>query len=66
MKKVELPLVYAGIKSDIREEMAIKALENVGLSDRMSSGNPSLFTNVILRYKTRLNVFGCGLLPDID
>lgn len=36
LKNVELPLVYAGIKSDIREEMAIKALENVGLSDRMT------------------------------
>ena len=36
LKNVELPLVYAGIKSDLREEMAIKALENVGLSDRMT------------------------------
>lgn len=36
LKNVELPLVYAGIKSDIREDMAIKALENVGLSDRMT------------------------------
>lgn len=36
LKNVELPLVYAGIKSDEREEMAIKALENVGLSDRMT------------------------------
>jgi len=36
LKNVELPLVYAGVKSDVREEMAIKALENVGLSDRMT------------------------------
>ena len=36
LKNVELPLVYAGVKSDLREEMAIKALENVGLGDRMT------------------------------
>ncbi len=30
----------------------------------MSSSNPSFSTNLILRYKTRMSAFGCGLLPD--
>jgi putative ABC transport system ATP-binding protein len=36
LRNVELPLVYAGVKADEREERAIKALENVGLKDRMT------------------------------
>lgn len=34
LKNVELPLVYAGVKSDIRLQRAEKSLANVGLSDR--------------------------------
>ena len=36
LENVMLPLIYAGIKKEEREIMAKKALENVGLSDRMT------------------------------
>ena len=36
LENVILPLIYAGSKKEEREIMAEKALENVGLSDRMS------------------------------
>ena len=36
LENVTLPLIYAGIKKEEREIMAEKALENVGLSDRMT------------------------------
>ena len=36
LENVILPLIYAGIKKEKREIMAKKALENVGLSDRMT------------------------------
>ncbi len=36
LKNVELPLVYSGINSSLREDMAIKALESVNLADRMT------------------------------
>lgn len=36
LKNVELPLIYAGIKSSLREDLAIHALTNVGLADRMT------------------------------
>jgi putative ABC transport system ATP-binding protein len=35
LENVILPLIYAGIKKEDRKIMAKKALENVGLSDRM-------------------------------
>lgn len=35
LKNVELPLIYAGVKSSQREEKAIEALKNVGLEERM-------------------------------
>ena len=35
LHNVEIPLVYANIRKDKRIEMAHKALENVGLGDRM-------------------------------
>lgn len=35
VQNVELPLVYAGIASNERRERALKALERVGLSDRL-------------------------------
>ena len=35
LKNIELPLIYSGISSQIRKERAIKALEDVGLGDRM-------------------------------
>ncbi len=35
LENVILPLIYAGIKKEDRKMMAKKALENVGLSDRM-------------------------------
>lgn len=35
LQNVELPLVYAGVSASERRERAIKALERVGLSDRM-------------------------------
>ena len=36
LKNVELPLIYAGVKSSQREDLAIQALKNVGLADRMT------------------------------
>ena len=35
VENVELPLVYAGIDKETRQDMSRKALEKVGLSDRM-------------------------------
>jgi putative ABC transport system ATP-binding protein len=35
LRNVELPLIYSGIDPDTREEMAIRALREVGLGDRM-------------------------------
>jgi putative ABC transport system ATP-binding protein len=35
LHNVELPLIYAGMDSDSRRERALKALSNVGLSDRI-------------------------------
>ena len=35
LRNVELPLIYAGIEPDMREEMAMHALREVGLGDRM-------------------------------
>lgn len=35
LSNVELPLIYAGISKAKRREMAVKALTNVGLEDRM-------------------------------
>jgi putative ABC transport system ATP-binding protein len=34
LKNVELPLVYAGVKKDERQQRAFAALESVGLQDR--------------------------------
>ena len=42
IKNVELPLIYAGVKSDEREEKAIDALRRVGLEDRMYHKPPDL------------------------
>ncbi|HPD34174.1 MAG TPA: ABC transporter ATP-binding protein, partial [Candidatus Kapabacteria bacterium] len=42
IKNVELPLIYAGVKSDEREERAIEALKRVGLEDRMYHKPPEL------------------------
>lgn len=36
IKNVELPLIYSGIPKDERYERAIKALQDVGLGDRMT------------------------------
>ena len=36
LRNVELPLIYAGIKPETREEMAAQALQKVGLGDRMN------------------------------
>lgn len=36
LENVELPLLYKGVKSHARREMALKALERVGLADRYS------------------------------
>jgi putative ABC transport system ATP-binding protein len=36
LRNVELPLIYAGINPERREEMAARALEEVGLADRMN------------------------------
>ncbi len=35
LKNMELPLIYSGVSSEDRKERAIKALEDVGLGDRM-------------------------------
>jgi putative ABC transport system ATP-binding protein len=35
LSNVELPLIYAGIRSSVRREMAAEALRRVGLGDRM-------------------------------
>lgn len=35
IQNVELPLIYAGVPSNERREKALKALERVGLSDRL-------------------------------
>ena len=35
LRNVELPLVYAGIPSEERRQIALKALDNVGLTDRI-------------------------------
>ncbi len=35
LKNIELPLIYSGISSEERKARAIKALEDVGLGDRM-------------------------------
>lgn len=40
LKNVELPMIYAGISAKERKERAIKALEKVGLKERMNH-NPS-------------------------
>src|SRR6267142_4072389 len=36
LRNVELPLIYAGIDRDTREEMAAHVLSDVGLGDRMN------------------------------
>jgi putative ABC transport system ATP-binding protein len=36
LHNVELPLIYAGIPSSERRQMAVEALNNVGLADRMT------------------------------
>jgi putative ABC transport system ATP-binding protein len=36
LRNVELPLIYAGINPERREEMAARVLEEVGLADRMN------------------------------
>ncbi len=36
LKNVELPLIYAGVDPDTREERAAEALRDVGLGDRLS------------------------------
>lgn len=35
LSNVELPLIYAGLKSSVRREMALEALNKVGLGDRV-------------------------------
>jgi putative ABC transport system ATP-binding protein len=35
LRNVELPLIYAGLKGDERKRMALEALANVGLADRI-------------------------------
>jgi putative ABC transport system ATP-binding protein len=35
LRNVELPLIYAGLDPEVREEKAARALEDVGLGDRM-------------------------------
>ena len=35
LKNVELPLIYSGVKSEERRERALKALDRVGLADRI-------------------------------
>ena len=34
LKNVEIPMIYAGVKPDVRREIAMEALEQVGLKDR--------------------------------
>jgi putative ABC transport system ATP-binding protein len=34
LRNVELPLVYAGVKSSVRRKLAMESLERVGLADR--------------------------------
>src|SRR5439155_23173836 len=36
LRNVELPLIYAGIDPETREEMAVRVLDEVGLGDRMN------------------------------
>src|SRR5207249_1307894 len=36
LRNVELPLIYAGMNPETREEMAARALQKVGLADRMN------------------------------
>lgn len=36
LENVVLPLMYAGMKKSLREQVALQALESVGLSDRIS------------------------------
>jgi len=36
LQNVELPLIYAGVRRNVRHELAEKALVNVGLGDRMT------------------------------
>ena len=35
LENVELPLVYQGVSADDRREMALAALERVGLAERV-------------------------------
>jgi putative ABC transport system ATP-binding protein len=35
LRNVELPLIYAGVPSDQRKQMAMQTLQSVGLADRM-------------------------------
>jgi putative ABC transport system ATP-binding protein len=35
LRNVELPLIYAGVPADERRQVALEALENVGLADRI-------------------------------
>ena len=35
LRNVELPLIYSGMRSDERKEVALQALANVGLADRV-------------------------------
>ena len=35
LRNVELPLIYSGMRSDERRQVALQALQNVGLSDRV-------------------------------
>lgn len=36
LENVTLPLIYAGIQKEVREELAIETLKQVGLADRMT------------------------------
>ena len=35
LRNVELPLIYSGMRSEERRQVALQALQNVGLSDRV-------------------------------
>jgi putative ABC transport system ATP-binding protein len=35
LRNVELPLIYSGMRSEERRQVALQALQNVGLSDRI-------------------------------